>query len=79
MNFWQLASDEPAGVLLHIHGGGWMGGKKNETLRPDQRRAGYHHASISYPLVNEGGQQPQEIADQLTNFILTGLKKESVI
>lgn len=59
MNFWQVESDEPAGVLLDIHGGGWMGGKKKEAARPYEMKAGYHTASISYPLVNEGGQQPE--------------------
>ena len=28
INFWQFDSDQPVGVLLQIHGGGWMGGKK---------------------------------------------------
>lgn len=59
VNFWQVESKEPLGLLLDIHGGGWMGGKKAETQRPHQLRHGYHVASISYPLVNEGGQQPQ--------------------
>lgn len=59
MNFWQAESVEPLGVLLNIHGGGWMGGKKKETVRPHEMKAGYHHASISYPLVNEGAQQPE--------------------
>lgn len=58
INFWQFKSVEPAGILLQIHGGGWMGGKKDETLRPQQMKAGYHIASISYPLVNQGAQQP---------------------
>ena len=58
INFWQFDSDQPVGVLLQIHGGGWMGGKKDEVLRPHQMKAGYHIASISYPLVNEGAQQP---------------------
>ena len=35
-----------------------MGGKKDEVLRPHQMKAGYHIASISYPLVNEGALQP---------------------
>ena len=35
-----------------------MGGKKDEVLRPHQIKAGYHIASISYPLVNEGALQP---------------------
>jgi hypothetical protein len=39
INFWQFDSDEPVGVLLQIHGGGWMGGKKDEVLRPHQLKA----------------------------------------
>jgi len=58
VNFWQCESEKPAGVLLDIHGGGWMGGKKAETMRPHQLKQGYHLASISYPLVNEGAVQP---------------------
>ena len=59
VNFWQVDAEEPVGVLLDIHGGGWMGGKKAETKRPHNLNKGYHVASISYPLVNEGAQQPQ--------------------
>jgi acetyl esterase/lipase len=59
MNFWRFGSEKPVGVLLQIHGGGWMGGKKDETLRPHQIRNGYSVASISYPLVNEGAKQPE--------------------
>ena len=58
INFWQFESDKPVGILLQIHGGGWMGGKKDEVLRPHQLKQGYHIASISYPLVNEGALQP---------------------
>ena len=58
INFWQFDSDKPVGILLQIHGGGWMGGKKDEVLRPHQLKQGYHLASISYPLVNEGALQP---------------------
>lgn len=28
LNFWQVASEEPLGILIQIHGGGWMGGEK---------------------------------------------------
>ena len=28
INFWQFQSAQPVGILLQIHGGGWMGGKK---------------------------------------------------
>ena len=58
INFWQFESDKAVGILLQIHGGGWMGGKKDEVLRPHQLKQGYHIASISYPLVNEGALQP---------------------
>ena len=58
INFWQFDSDKPVGILLQIHGGGWMGGKKDEVLRPHQLKQGYHIASISYPLVHEGALQP---------------------
>ena len=58
INFWQFESNEPVGVLLQIHGVGLMGGKKDEVLRPHQLKLGYHIASISYPLVNEGAVQP---------------------
>jgi acetyl esterase/lipase len=58
MNFWQVKSGKPIGVLLQIHGGGWMGGNKDETLKPHHVKRGYHVASISYPLCNEGAVQP---------------------
>lgn len=58
INFWSAGSEQPMGVLLDIHGGGWMGGKKKETLRHYEKQMAYHHASISYPLVNEGAVQP---------------------
>ncbi len=58
MNFWQVESDAPIGVLLNIHGGGWMGGKKQETQRQLELKRGFHHAAITYPLVNQGAQQP---------------------
>jgi acetyl esterase/lipase len=58
VNFWQSKSAKPVGVLLQIHGGGWMGGQKAETMHKNHLNPGYHFASISYPLVNEGAVQP---------------------
>ena len=58
INFWMSESEQPLGVLLHIHGGGWMGGVKKETMEVDRLHPGYHFASIDYPLVNEGAEQP---------------------
>ncbi len=58
MNVWQAESGQPLGVLLDIHGGGWMGGAKAETMHKNHLNPGYHYASISYPLVNEGAVQP---------------------
>ena len=36
LNFWKLESDKPVPLLVHIHGGGWIGGKKNETVSPNE-------------------------------------------
>jgi len=35
---------------VHIHGGGWLGGKKNETANPNELKKGYSFASIDYRL-----------------------------
>ena len=32
LNFWKIEAKEPTPLLVHIHGGGWLGGKKNETI-----------------------------------------------
>ena len=58
LNFWQVDSDTPLGVLIHIHGGGWIGGKKADTQHQNVFEKGYHTASINYPLVGEGDIQP---------------------
>ena len=49
LNFWKIESKEPTPLLVHIHGGGWLGGKKNETSVSTQRH-GYSYASIDYRL-----------------------------
>ena len=76
INFWQFDSDKPVGILLQIHGGGWMGGKKDEVLRPHQLKQGYHIASISYPLVNEGAVQPAMLNSALRAVQFLGYKAE---
>ncbi len=58
MNFWQFQSEEPVGIFLKIHGGGWMGGNKRETLPERELKQGYHIAEINYPIVKEGARQP---------------------
>ena len=50
LNFWELESDKPVPLLVHIHGGGWIGGKKNETVSPNELKKGYSFASIDYRL-----------------------------
>jgi poly(3-hydroxybutyrate) depolymerase len=50
LNFWKIDSKKPTPLLVHIHGGGWLGGKKNETTSPNQMRNGYSYASIDYRL-----------------------------
>ena len=58
LNFWQVDSDAPLGILIHIHGGGWIGGKKAESQHENVFDLGYHTASINYPLVSKGDIQP---------------------
>ena len=50
LNFWKLESDKSVPLLVHIHGGGWIGGKKNETVSPNELKKGYSFASIDYRL-----------------------------
>jgi len=80
INFWAYKSDKPVGILLHIHGGGWMGGAKTEGPRPKHFKGKYHFASISYPLVNEGGQQPQMLnaALRAVQFIRSKAKEWNI-
>jgi acetyl esterase/lipase len=50
LNFWKIESQNPTPLLVHIHGGGWLGGKKNETANPNELKKGYSFASIDYRL-----------------------------
>ena len=51
-------SDTPLGILIQIHGGGWIGGKKADTQHQNVFEKSYHTASINYPLVSKGDIQP---------------------
>ncbi len=50
LNFWKIESKKPTPLLVHIHGGGWLGGKKNETANTNELKKGYSFASIDYRL-----------------------------
>ena len=50
LNFWKFESESPIPLLVYIHGGGWIGGKKNETISPNELKKGYSFASIDYRL-----------------------------
>ena len=50
LNFWKIDSKKPTPLLVHIHGGGWLGGKKHETVGASQLKQGYSYASIDYRL-----------------------------
>jgi hypothetical protein len=50
LNFWKLESDKPVPLLVHIHGGGWIGGKKNESIGSNELKKGYSFASVDYRL-----------------------------
>jgi acetyl esterase/lipase len=49
LNFWKIESKKPTPLLVHIHGGGWLGGKKNET-NISTKSKGYSFCSIDYRL-----------------------------
>jgi len=53
LNFWKIDSKKPTPLLVHIHGGGWIGGKKNETVGTNQLSNGYSYASIDYRLAGK--------------------------
>jgi hypothetical protein len=50
LNFWKIESQNPTPLLVHIHGGGWLGGKKHETANANELKKGYSFASIDYRL-----------------------------
>ena len=54
LDFWKAAGDGPRPLLVHIHGGGWIGG--NKTLDPAKYQAfldkGISLASINYRLTD---------------------------
>ena len=50
LNFWKTESSKPVPLLVHIHGGGWLGGKKLETANANELKKGYSFASIDYRL-----------------------------
>jgi acetyl esterase/lipase len=50
LNFWKIEAKKPAPLLVHIHGGGWLGGKKNEAISPNILKQGYSYCSIDYRL-----------------------------
>lgn len=54
LNFWQAESDTPTPVFIHIHGGGWLAGQKQEVthLHPYLSR-GISYVSIDYRLAPE--------------------------
>jgi acetyl esterase/lipase len=50
LNFWKIESQKPTPLLVHIHGGGWLGGKKHETANANELKKEYSFASIDYRL-----------------------------
>ena len=58
LNLWQVKSDKPLGVLVQIHGGGWIGGDKAKTQHANVFKNQYHTIAIAYPLVSSGDIQP---------------------
>ena len=50
LNFWKVEGKKPTPLLVHIHGGGWLGGKKLENANANELKRGYSFASIDYRL-----------------------------
>ncbi len=50
LNLWKIDSPSPTPLLVHIHGGGWLGGKKSKTVHTNELKKGYSFASIDYRL-----------------------------
>lgn len=62
LDFWQAAADEPAPLVLVIHGGGWNGGSKemlNRHIDPFALLdAGISIAAINYRLIPQSTETP---------------------
>ncbi|HET6883759.1 MAG TPA: alpha/beta hydrolase, partial [Pirellulales bacterium] len=56
LDFYQATSEKPAPLLVHIHGGGFVGGDKRQGINPAMLRilkdSGVHFASINYRFVD---------------------------
>lgn len=54
LNFWKAESDKPTPILIFIHGGGWLRGKKDETMGlAPYLNNGISVASIDYRLADQ--------------------------
>lgn len=66
LHFWKVESEQPTPVVVHIHGGGWRGGKRLNgnllPLLPQLTEAGISVVSVEYRLIkhalNEGVEPP---------------------
>jgi acetyl esterase/lipase len=50
INFWKIESEKPAPLYVLIHGGGWLGGKNEDTVAENMLTQGYCVASVEYRL-----------------------------
>jgi len=53
INFWKVKSDKPTPLLVHIHGGGWLGGKIGDTAPASRLDKGYSYAEVEYRLAGK--------------------------
>jgi acetyl esterase/lipase len=55
IDFWQAEGDGPRPLLVHIHGGGWIGGdkKQNPATVQSYLKQGISYAAINYRLTGE--------------------------
>ena len=62
LNFWQVRSDSPTGLIVVIHGGGWIRGQKTETISRKMLSAGVSYCTIDYRL-SPADRLPAQVKD----------------
>lgn len=86
LDFWQAQGEGPRPLLVHIHGGGWVGGDKKQapaTVQPFLDK-GISYASINYRLTGESPlPAPVHDAARAIQFLRSkakewNIKKESI-
>ena len=60
LDFYQAKSDKPTPVVFYIHGGGWQGGDKKNSIRKPFLDKGISVVAINYRYVKNGVEEKVE-------------------